>query len=140
MTEPRATNSDPEAEIYFEGLGRGVILLQHCAGCDRRQFPPRVHCSHCGGRGLSWDEVDGAGTVYAKTVNRRAPEPAFEKFLPYAVALVDLDAGVRVMARADCPAGDVATAMRVNVHPDPDPVVGPGLLFAPEAAGRGGGA
>jgi uncharacterized OB-fold protein len=138
MTESRAANSDPEAEIYFEGLGRGVILLQHCAACDRRQFPPRVHCSHCGGRELSWDEVGGAGTVYAKTVNRRAPEPAFEKFLPYVVALVDLDAGVRVMARADCPAGDVVTAMRVNVFPDPDPVAGPGLLFAPEAAGRGG--
>lgn len=138
MTESRVANSDPEAETYFEGLGRGVILLQHCTGCDRRQFPPRVHCSHCGGRELSWDEADGAGTVYAKTVNRRAPEPAFEKFLPYVVALVDLDAGVRVMARADGPPGDVVTAMRVTVFPDPDPAVGPGLLFAPEPAGPGG--
>jgi uncharacterized OB-fold protein len=138
MTEARAANSDPEAEIYFDGLSRGVILLQRCTGCDRLQFPPRVHCSRCGGRELSWKEVGGAGTVYAKTVNRRAPEPAFEKFLPYAVALVDLDAGVRVMARADCPAGDVVTAMRVNVFPDPDPVVGPGLLFALEPSGPGG--
>jgi uncharacterized OB-fold protein len=134
MTESRTANSDPEAETYFEGLDRGVILLQRCASCDRRQFPPRVHCGHCGGRELCWDEVDGAGTVYAKTVNRRAPEPAFEKFLPYVVALVDLDAGVRVMARADGPAGDVATAMRVAVFPDPDPAVGPGLLFTPEPA------
>jgi len=138
MPESRTANSDPEAEIYFEALGRGVILLQRCASCDRRQFPPRVHCIHCSGRELSWEEVGGAGTVYAKTVNRRAPEPAFEKFIPYVVALVDLDAGVRVMARADCPAGDVVTAMRVNVFPDPAPVVGPGLLFVPEPAGPGG--
>ena len=60
------------------------------------------------------------------------------KFLPYVVALVDLDAGVRVMARADGPPGDVATAMRVTVFPDPDPAVGPGLLFTPEPAGPGG--
>ena len=138
LSEPRVTNSDPEAQAYFDGLGRGVILLQHCSGCDQRQFPPRVHCVRCGSRELAWDEADGAGTVYAKTVNRRAPEPAFEKFVPYVVALVDLDAGVRVMARADCPAGDVATAMRVSVFPDPDPAVGPGLLFTPAPAGPGG--
>ena len=138
MTEASLVNSDPEARAYFEGLGRGVILLQQCAECDRRQFPPRVHCSHCGGRQLSWEEVGGSGTVYARTINRRAPEAAFEKFLPYAVALVDLDAGIRVMARADCAADDVTTGMRVRVFADPDPVIAPGLLFVPGQPGEGG--
>jgi uncharacterized OB-fold protein len=132
MTKADVVNPDPEAAAYFEGLGRGLIMVQRCGDCDRRQFPPRAHCSECGSRGLSWEEVQGSGTIYAKTVNRRAPEPAFEKLLPYAVALVDLDAGVRVMARGDCPHGDVATAMRVHVFPDPDPVLLPGLLFTPE--------
>jgi uncharacterized OB-fold protein len=138
MTGTRIANSDPQAEIYYDGLSRGVILLQRCGDCNRLQYPPRLHCGRCGGRELSWDEVEGTGTVYAKTVNRRAPEPAFEKVLPYVVALVDLDARVRVMARADCPPGDVLTAMRVNVFPDPDPVVGPGLLFTPAPSGTGG--
>lgn len=138
MTEARTDHADPEAQVYFEALGRGVISLQRCADCQQHQFPPRVHCTACGSRQLSWDGVSGAGTVYAKTINRRAPEPAFEQFLPYAVALLDLDAGVRVMARADFPADEVATAMRVTAFPDPDPVVGPGLLFAPESSGQGG--
>jgi uncharacterized OB-fold protein len=45
------------------------------------------------------------------------------------VALVDLDAGVRVMARAVGPAEAVATGMRVVVVADPSPVLGPGLVF-----------
>jgi uncharacterized OB-fold protein len=138
MTEPSLVNPDPEEGTYFEGLARGLILLQRCAGCDERQFPPRLHCSRCGGRELSWDEVSGNGFVYAMTINRRAPEPAFEKFVPYVVALVDLDAGVRLMARADCPAEEVATGMRARVFPDPDPVLLPGLLFVPEQPGQGG--
>jgi uncharacterized OB-fold protein len=131
MTEISLVNPDPEAKAYFDGLAGGVILVQHCADCDSRQFPPRMHCIRCVGREISWEEISGDGTVYAKTINRRAPEPAFEKFLPYVVALVDLDAGVRVMARADCPAGDVITGTRVRVFADPEPVVMPGLLFVP---------
>jgi uncharacterized OB-fold protein len=138
MTQDLTTNPDPEAQRYLDGLGRGVILLQHCPDCDRPQFPPRAFCVRCGGGQLSWDEVDGHGTVYAKTVNRRAPEDAFARLVPYVVALVDLDAGARVMARADCPVEEVSTGMRVRVFPDPAPPVSPGLVFRPQPSDRDG--
>lgn len=131
MTDVVTNNPDPEAQTYLDGLGRGVLLLQRCEDCGRRQFPPRVLCVSCGSQATTWDEVDGAGMVYARTVNRRAPEPPFEALLPYAVALVDLDAGVRVMARADCRPDEVVTGMRVRVFPDRAPVLLPGLLFSP---------
>jgi uncharacterized protein len=122
---------NPDGERYMEGLRDGVITLQSCSDCHEFQFPPRLHCTKCGSRRITWEVVDGAGTVYAKTINRRAPEEAFVSLLPYAVALVDLDVGVRVMARAVYPADQVLTGMRVVVSPDPKPVVLPGLVFAP---------
>jgi uncharacterized OB-fold protein len=124
---------NPDADAYRDGLGRGVILMQTCAGCGRMQFPARVRCMRCGSAAVELAEVDGAGAVYAKTVSRRAPEEAFSALVPYAVALVDLDVGVRVVARADVVPDEVHTGSRVLVYPDPEPPVLPGLLFRPIA-------
>ena len=121
----------PDAAIYFEGLSRGELLIQRCGNCHAAQFPPRGHCTKCGSRTMEWEVSDGVGTLYAKTVNRRAPEKEFEKLVPYAVGLVDLDLGVRVLARALCPPEQLATGMRTRVFADPDPVVQPGLVFVP---------
>jgi hypothetical protein len=124
---------NPDADPYREGLARGVILMQTCGECGGVQFPPRVRCLACGAAAVDWAEIDGAGTVYAKAVNRRPAEAAFAPLVPYAVALVDLDAGVRVMARAGVAPDQVRTGGRVVVYPDPEPPVLPGLLFRPVA-------
>ena len=124
---------NPDADPYRDGLARGVILMQTCGACGRVQFPPRVRCLRCGAAEVEWSEVDGAGIVFAKTVNRRPAEEAFAALVPYAVALVDLDVGVRVMARAGVAADQVQTGGRVVVYPDPEPPVLPGLLFRPVA-------
>jgi hypothetical protein len=86
--------------------------MQTCAGCGQVQFPARVRCIRCGSAAVELAEVDGAGTVYAKTVSRRAPEEAFAALVPYAVALIDLDVGVRVMARAGVAPDEVHTGAR----------------------------
>ena len=128
----------PDAAPYFEGLSRGEVRAQRCLTCGAAQFPFRVHCSHCGARSLQWETVDGAGTLYAKTVNRRAPEKEFEALVPYAVGLVDLDVGVRLLARAGCPIEQVVTGMRGRVLADAEPIVLPGLVFVPlEPTDRG---
>ncbi|MCU1491322.1 MAG: hypothetical protein JWM85_2727 [Acidimicrobiaceae bacterium] len=126
---PDPLPQDPELTTYFEGLRRGELLLQRCDDCARAQFPPRIHCTFCGSRAHVWEPSAGDGTVYAKTVNRRAPESAFEHLVPYVVAFVDLDDGVRVLARADAPPERVQTGMRVQVVADPNPPVGDGLIF-----------
>jgi uncharacterized protein len=125
---------NPDAEAYFAGLARGELLMQRCAGCGGVQFPSRVRCLACGADAPELVPVDGAGTVYAKTINRRAPEEAFAALVPYAVALIDLDVGVRVIARADCPPDQVRTGGRVDVYADPAPPLLPGLVFRPAHA------
>ena len=46
-------------------------------------------------------EKTGRGTVYTYSIVRQNPAPPFDGWCPYAVVLVDLDEGVRVMANWD---------------------------------------
>lgn len=87
-----------EAREFWEGCARHELRLQECRACGRRQFYPRALCRHCWSTDLTWVASDGRGEVYSFTVVRRAPSPAFDELVPYVVALVDLDDGVRMLS------------------------------------------
>jgi uncharacterized OB-fold protein len=64
---------------------------------------------------LEWVEASGAGRVHSFTVVHRAP-PDYRDEVPYVVALVDLDEGVRMMTRlVDVEPGAVGVGMPVEV-------------------------
>jgi uncharacterized OB-fold protein len=88
----------PESQPFWDGCRRGELLYQRCPSCGRAQFYPRPACAGCGGETLEWRRSDGRGTVHAVTVVYRPPTAAFKLDVPYAVALVDLDEGFRMMA------------------------------------------
>lgn len=87
-----------ETRPFWDGCRAGVLRYQRCAACGRPQFYPRTRCAGCGGADLGWRDSRGLGTVHAVTVVHRAPTPAFARDVPYALALVDLDEGFRLMA------------------------------------------
>jgi uncharacterized OB-fold protein len=64
-----------------------------------------------------WQEASG-GIVVACTTMRRAPTPEWKTRLPYAIALVDLTRGPRVMALADrvLRSGDLAVLRPGGMH------------------------
>jgi uncharacterized OB-fold protein len=101
---------------FWDRCRRGELTYQRCTRCGRIQFYPRVLCVECGGRELDWHVSKGLGTVYAVTVVYRAPSPAFRGDVPYAVALVDLDDGFRMMANVvGCDPDGVAIGDRVRL-------------------------
>lgn len=98
---------------YRQALDEGRFLIQHCAGCDRAVFYPRMICPHCGAGKLGWTTPDGRGTVYSTTVVRRKPEAGGD----YNVALIDLQEGVRLMSRVEgIAAADVRIGMAVRAQ------------------------
>lgn len=123
---------DFASQPFFDGLARGEVLLQHCPSCARHQFPAREICVRCGARALEWVNSDGLGSLHAFTVMHRAPEESFADLVPYAVGLVELDEGLRIMARAAVPPDQISIGMRSRIFPDPEPRLGPCLLFRPE--------
>jgi uncharacterized OB-fold protein len=81
---------------FWEGVGRHRLLIQRCTGCGTLRHPWLPGCNACGC--LEWDTVEasGEGTVYSYVVMHHPPFPAFEP--PYAVGLIELAEGVRMVS------------------------------------------
>ncbi|MFI7005677.1 bifunctional MaoC family dehydratase N-terminal/OB-fold nucleic acid binding domain-containing protein [Streptomyces sp. NPDC050145] len=81
---------------FWEGVGDHRLLIQRCRTCETLRFPWLPGCNACGGQ--EWDTVEasGAGTVFSYVVMHHPPFPAFDP--PYAVALVELAEGVRIVS------------------------------------------
>ena len=83
---------------FYAFLARGELRLQRCAACNAWQHPPRHRCAHCGSGAVSWEPATGRGRVYSWTVTHQAPLRAFAGRAPYAVLVVELEEGVRMVA------------------------------------------
>ncbi len=88
---------DSETAPYWAGTADGKLLIQSCGACGRHRFYPRLVCPHCMSDEVSWVEASGRGTIYSYTVVQRAA-PAFRDKVPYVVAIVELEEGVRMMS------------------------------------------
>lgn len=99
---------------YWEACARHELLLQWCHECGKPQFYPRNACVHCGGTVLEWRRASGRATVYSFTVVHRAPDEVLP--VPYVVALVQLEEGVRMMTNVvGCEPDRVAVGMPLEV-------------------------
>ncbi|GAA2064045.1 OB-fold domain-containing protein [Streptomyces albiaxialis] len=81
---------------FWEGVARHRLLVQRCDSCETLRFPWLPGCNACGSDAWSEVEASGRGTVYSYVVMHHPPFPAFD--VPYAVALVELAEGVRVIS------------------------------------------
>jgi len=102
VADPREPRPLPavtaETQPFWDGCRQGELRYQVCRACGGPQFYPRALCARCGATALDWCRASGGGTVHAVTVVHRAPSAAFRDAVPYAIALVDLDEGFRMMA------------------------------------------
>ena len=74
-------------------------MLQHCAACGKVRHYPRPVCPHCFSMESTFKEAAQGGTVHTWTVCHHPFNFFFKAQAPYIVALVDMDAGVRVNAQ-----------------------------------------
>ena len=104
----------PDNEGYWEGVKRQELLLQQCKGCGNRLHPPRPMCPKCRSLDTEWIPSKGKGTVHSWVVYRESPHPGFKA--PYAVVLVELEEGVRVVSNlVDVAPEEVSIGMPVEV-------------------------
>lgn len=85
---------------WYAHCARGELRFQRCRACGRWRHPPRHLCPACGGEAWSWERVGGRGVLFSWTVTHQALHPGFADALPYAVLVVELDEGVRVVCGA----------------------------------------
>jgi len=106
----------PEMAPFFEAAHRHQLVVQRCAGCGALRFPARSICSACLSREATWIGVSGRGTVFSFAIMHQAVHPGFAAETPYAVVVVELDEGPRLLSNlVDCPTADVHIGMPVEV-------------------------
>jgi len=94
----------PDNAPFWEGCRDGRLLLQRCTACAAWRHPPAPVCPRCASTGAAWTPTAHVGRVYSFVIYHRAFHPAHAAEVPYAVALVELDEGVRLPLRVvDCP-------------------------------------
>lgn len=117
-----APTTTEATDPFWDATKEHQYLVQWCTDCDAPIHYPREMCPTClSDDALEWKASSGAGTVYAVSVQHRPANPTMADRVPYAVALVDLDAGdgartVRVMSNVvDCDPTTVVVGDRVTL-------------------------
>lgn len=90
---PSSTGTTPDSG---PAVAEHRLLIQRCGGCAELRFPWLPGCHACGS--AQWDTVEasGSGTVFSYVVMHHPPFPAFDP--PYAVGLIELAEGVRMIS------------------------------------------
>lgn len=115
MTKPIPL-TQPWSVAFWEGTKNGKLLIQHCKDCDSNIFYPRKFCPECWSGNLNWIEATGKATIYSYSTAYDMVEPRFWEDLPYTLAYVDLDEGIRMATRiVGCQPDEIFIGKKVEV-------------------------
>ena len=114
---------DWESRAYWEGAGRGELVLQRCRDCHVVQHRPRGLCVSCLSSGIEHFVATGRGEVYTYSIVRQNQMPTFRNALPYVVAYVQLEEGPQILSNivgCDPEAVSIGMPVRVDFVPTED--------------------
>jgi len=121
VTSPSKPVPKPEglnAEFYAH-CARRELRFQRCE-CGVWRHPPRLLCAACGSDRWEWAAASGHGRVHTWTVTHQALHPAYADDVPYALLVVEMDEGVRMVATLrDLDPADLELDLPVEVAFEP---------------------
>ena len=107
---------DEESRGFWEALARHELYFQRCRSCGTKRLYPRAVCPVCLSSHTECVPACGRGTVYTFTVTHQNQSPGFREELPYVLAIVELEEGVRLMTNVvGCAPDAVRIGMPVEV-------------------------
>lgn len=101
---------------YWDAARRHELVLQRCQECGHYRYPPGDTCPRCLSDRLAWVKVSGRGSIYTWVVFHQVYHQAFANDAPYAVVVVQLEEGARLVTNlVDCQTEDIEIGMPVEV-------------------------
>ena len=94
-TKPLPAITDENRE-FWSGAKHGKLRMQKCGGCGHVRYPISHVCPQCLSCDFAWADLSGRGEVFSYVVFYQVYNKAFEKDIPYNVALVQLEEGPRM--------------------------------------------
>jgi hypothetical protein len=95
--KPIPVSSD-ESRPYWAGMKEHKLMMPRCDDCGKAWFPPTQFCTHCSSRNWKWSQMSGRGKVFSYVVYHRVYHPGFAGEVPYAVAVIALEEGPRMLS------------------------------------------
>jgi uncharacterized OB-fold protein len=120
-TTPLPDPADPLTGPHWAAARDQRLAVQRCTSCGALRWQPAAICPECLTTGGEWTDLAGTGTVWSYTVYHRAMNPAFADRVPYAVAMIELDEGIRMIGMltgTDIAIGDPVRAVYDPVTDD----------------------
>lgn len=106
----------PPTVPFWTAAQQGRLVAPRCASCGTLFFYPRLLCPSCSGDELSWETLSGRGTVHTFTIVRQAAHPGFIDLVPYVLATIETDEGLRMTSNViGCEPDEVRIGMPVEV-------------------------
>ena len=83
------------AKYWREIPQRYRFEANKCKKCGNISFPPRLICPECGNRSFDECKISDTGKILTYTIIEVGPTQ-FSEQVPYCVAIVELDDGVKI--------------------------------------------
>jgi uncharacterized OB-fold protein len=96
-TKPLPTITD-ENRGFWEGCKIGKLRMQKCDDCGHIRYPISNVCPKCLSYNFKWSDLSGRGEVFSYVIFHQLYNKAFEKDIPYNVAMVQLEEGPRMFS------------------------------------------
>lgn len=107
---------DEDTQPFWDGCADGRLLVPECAACGARRWPPGPMCPVCQSTETHWLEASRRGTLYSWIVAVHPTDQVLADQVPYTVALVELDEGVRVIGNVlDVDPAELVAGMPLDV-------------------------
>ena len=103
MTVSRLSVRRPAVDGLFTWPGdESALIAGHCTGCGTYSFPALATCINpaCRGRSVEKKTLGRKGTLWTYTIHHYRPPAPFicaEPFEPYAIGVVELPEGLKVI-------------------------------------------
>ena len=105
----------PDNKPFWSACKQHELSLHRCQNCGHIRLPSPI-CQKCLSMDSEWVRVSGRGKLYTWTTIYQRYHPGFAEELPYNVAIVELENGLRLMTNiVGCKNEDLRIGMEVEV-------------------------
>ena len=117
---------------FWEHCNNGTLSFQRCSSCQTWRHLPRIMCANCGSTDWEWRSSAGRGELYSWTICYQAMSPEFKDAVPFAIVMVEMEEGVRVISSVkDMDFSEFALGLPVQATLEPLANGGKLLFFKP---------
>jgi hypothetical protein len=111
---------DFDTQPFWDGCREERFLVPTCADCGYARWPPGPMCPVCQSMQTDWVRSSGRGRVYSWIVATHPVDQVLVDQVPYVVAMIELEEGVRVVGNVTgCAPDEVVADLAVRLFFEP---------------------